>query len=73
MNNEPTSTSNHKRIKHCERETKNQAPRTKNVIHSSITLLLSPNVSVSTPMRWAIRSSRLLMWASGFAGRLQSP
>ena len=41
--------------------------------HSSITLLLSPNLSVSTPMRWAIRSSRLLMWAFGFAGRLQSP
>ena len=40
--------------------------------HSSITLLLSPNLSVSTPMRWAIRSSRLLMWAFGFAGRLQS-
>ena len=50
-----------------ERSTQNKAP-----IHRAITLLLSPNRSVSTPMRWAMRSSRLLMWASVFAGRLQS-
>jgi hypothetical protein len=39
--------------------------------HSDITLLLSPNWSVSTPIFWAIRRSRLLMRASVFAGRLQ--
>ena len=33
---------------------------------------LSPNWSISTPMRWAMRRSRLLMWASVFTGRLQS-
>ena len=55
-------------------KTKNAQIRTKNEepFHSAITLLLSANVSVSTPMRWAMRRSRLLMWASVFAGRLQS-
>ena len=36
------------------------------------TWLLSPNWSISTPMRWAMRRSRLLMWASEFTGRLQT-
>jgi len=54
-------------LKNWERTT-NQEP----LHHNAITLLLSPNRSVSTPMRWAMRRSRLLMWASVFAGRLQS-
>jgi hypothetical protein len=54
-------------------QTKNEEPRTTNKEpHSAMTLLLSPNWSVSTPMRWAMRRSRLLMWASVLAGRLQS-
>lgn len=40
--------------------------------HNVITLLLSPNWSVSTPMQWARRRRRLLMWASVFTGRLQT-
>jgi hypothetical protein len=56
-----------------QRAATNDVPRTKHeeLFHTSSTVLLSPNVSVSTPMRWAIRSSKLLMWASEFAGRLQ--
>ena len=37
----------------------------------SITRLLSLNWSASTPIFWAMRSRRLLMWASALAGRLQ--
>jgi len=40
-------------------------------LHSVTTLLLSPNRSVSTPIRWAMSRSRLLMCASAFTGRLQ--
>ena len=36
------------------------------------TWLLSPNWSISTPMRWAMRRSKLLMWASEFTGRLHT-
>ena len=39
--------------------------------HNEIILLLSPNWSASTPIFWAMSRSRLLMWASVFAGRLQ--
>ena len=39
--------------------------------HSGSTPLLSPNWSISAPIRWAISSSRLLMWALALAGRLQ--
>ena len=43
--------------------TENEERKTgnKEAIHSVITLLLSPNWSVSTPMRCAMRRSRLLM------------
>jgi hypothetical protein len=60
--------------KHPDPRTRNEEQGTKNqkYFHSAMTLLLSPNCSVSTPMRWAMRRRRLLMWASVFTGRLQS-
>lgn len=55
------------------KQTKNREQGTKNddQFHSAMTLLLSPNLSVATPIRWAMRRSKLLMCASVFAGRLQ--
>ena len=56
-----------RRDEHGEEQNGEPAPAERG--HTSSTPLLSPKRSISTPIFWAMSSSRLLIRASGFTGR----